>query len=71
MQEHLWQLLPNYLKIYRKWLLWIVENYKTTFCRKNKFAVSINLKEKKKIVRNQNEVANIFDDYLSKVVSFL
>ena len=44
---------------------------KPLFSVKTKFAVSIILQENEKIVDNQNEVANIINDYFSKVVSSL
>ena len=42
---------------------------KPLFFDKTESAGSITLKENKKITENQNEVANIFNNYFSKVVS--
>ena len=44
---------------------------KPLFFDKTESAGSITLKENKKITENQNEVANIFNNYFSKVVSSL
>ena len=44
---------------------------KTLFSDKTESAGSVTLKENKKITENQNEVANIFNNYFSKVVSSL
>ena len=44
------------------------KSIKPLFTDKIKSVVSITLKEDKKINENQNEVANIFNDYFSKVV---
>ena len=44
---------------------------KPLFSKKAKFTVSITLKENRKFVDNQNEVADIFNNYFSKVVSSL
>ena len=44
---------------------------KPLFSDKTKSAVSIALKDNNKIVGSQNEVANIFKDYFSKIVSSL
>ena len=41
---------------------------KPLFPYKAKSAVTITLKENKKVVENQNEVANIFNNYFSKVL---
>ena len=44
---------------------------KPLFSDKTKSAVSITLKDNNKIVESQNKVANIFNDYFSKIVSLL
>ena len=44
---------------------------KTLFSDITKSAVSVTLKDNNKIVESQNEVANILNDYFSKIVSSL
>ena len=44
---------------------------KPLFSVKTKSAVYITLKDNNKIVDSQNEVANIFNDYFSKIISSL
>ena len=44
------------------------KSIKPLYTDKIKSFVSITLKKGKKIIENQNEVANIFNDYFSKVV---
>ena len=58
-------------KCVRQYWQEILGNYETSFFSdKTKSVVSITLK-KNKIVENQNEVANIFNDYFSNAVSSL
>ena len=44
---------------------------KSFFSNKTKSAISITLKYNNKIVESQNEVANIFNDYFSNIVTSL